>query len=66
MKSRKVKIIVFYRDMHVSFNEPTLKRPVFKRYNTTFIIDECYLLEFLPSLIREDIERVEVQECDTK
>lgn len=58
MKSRKVKIIVFYRNLYTYENAPTLK----ERYTTTFILDECYLLEFLPSLIREDVERVEVQE----
>lgn len=31
-------------------------------YRTTFIIEECYLLEFLASLVREDIERVEITE----
>lgn len=60
MKSRKIKIIVFYRNLYTCENAPTLK----ERYTTTFILDECYLLEFLPSLIREDVERVEVQEYD--
>lgn len=60
MKSRKVKIIVFYRNLYTCENATTLK----ERYTTSFILDECYLLEFLPSLIREDVERVEVQEYD--
>lgn len=62
MPSRKIKIIIFYRELHNCENAPTLK----ERYTTTFIIDECYLLEFLPSLIREDIDRVEVQEYGSR
>ena len=67
MKSRKVKIIVFYRNLYTENattnlytceNATTLK----ERYTTTFILDECYLLEFLPSLIREDVESVEAQD----
>ena len=60
MKSRKVKIVIFYRGLHDCENAPTIK----ERYTTTFIIEECYLLEFLPSFIREDIERVTVEEYD--
>ena len=60
MKSKKVKIIVFYRQLYSCENASTLK----ERYMTTFILDESYLLEFLPSLIREDIERIEVEEYD--
>lgn len=60
MKSRKVKITIIYRKLHSSENASTIE----EQYITTFIIEECYLLEFLPSLIREDIERVEVEEYD--
>lgn len=65
MKSRKVKIIVVYRSPHTYENAPTSKErytTTFTYLATTYIMDECYLLEFLPSLIREDIESVEVQE----
>lgn len=60
MASRKVKITIFYRGLHNVEGATTIK----ERYTTTFIIEECYLLEFLPSFIRTDIERVEVCEYD--
>lgn len=60
MKYRKVKILIFYRKEYDCEDRPTLK----ERHTTTFIIEDCYLLEFLPSLIREDIERIEVCEYD--
>lgn len=60
MKNRKSKIMIFYRGLHNCENARTLKE-----IHTTFIIiEECYLLELLPYFIREDIERVEVEEYD--
>lgn len=61
MKSRKIKIIVVYRNQYTYENVLTSKER-YTNQTTTYIMDECYLLEFLPSLIREDIESVEVQE----
>jgi len=54
MESRKVKITIWYNNLNTC--------EIKNEYTTTFIIKECYLLEFLPSLIREYIERVEVEE----
>ena len=56
MESRKVKITIWYNNLNTC--------EIKNEYTSTFIIDECYLLLFLPSLIRADIERVEVQEYD--
>lgn len=61
MESRKVKITIFYRGLHDVPNATTIK----EKYNTTIIIEECYLIELLPRLIREDIERIVVEEYDS-
>ena len=55
-----VKITIFYRIYNDCEGRPTQE----ERHTTTFIIDSCYLLEFLPSLVKEDIERVEVCRYD--
>jgi len=55
-----VEITIFYRIYNDCEGRPTQ----YERYITTFIIDSCYLLEFLPFLVREDIERVEVCKYD--
>ena len=57
MKDRKVKITIWY--LYADLLMPMLKN---ESTTTTFIIDECYLLEFLPSLVRPDIQKVEVCE----
>lgn len=57
MKSRKVKITIWY--LFTDLPMPMLKN---ESTATTVIIDECYLLEFLPSLVRPDIQKVEVCE----
>lgn len=60
MKSKRVKILIFYRGYHDVPNASTIK----EKYNTTIIIEESYLLELLPRLIKEDIERIMVEEYD--
>lgn len=54
---RKVKIRVFYRGMHDSAIAPTIK----ERYMTTFILDESTAMHLLQYLVRNDIERVEME-----
>lgn len=54
MNSRKVKITIWYNNLNIY--------EVNNELTTTFIINDCYLLQFLPSLIREDIQKVEVCE----
>lgn len=72
MKNRKVRITVWY--FYTNTDLPILMPK--ESPTTTFVIAEHYLLEFLQSLIRADIARVEVEEyktdnefsihCDTK
>lgn len=54
---RKVKIRVFYRGLHDSAIAPTIK----ERYMTTFILDESTAMHMLQYLVRNDIERVEME-----
>lgn len=51
MKGRKVKITIWYNNL----NTYEIKN----EFTTTVIIDECYLLDFMGHLIREDIQKVE-------
>jgi len=67
MENRKVKITIWYNNLNTDIitNQYTLNIDIItNEYTTTLIIDECYLLEFLPSLIREDVKRVVVEEYD--
>lgn len=58
MTSKIVKIIVYYKG---SFD---FGNTLLRGQGTTFVMEERYLLEFFPSLIREDIDRVEIMKYD--
>ena len=56
MGSRKVKITIWYNNLNTDI--------VTTEYTTILIIEDCYLLEFLHYLIREDIKKAVVEEYD--
>lgn len=53
MSGKKIKIIIVFRD---------ISGATYNMFFTTIIIDEADLEKILPSLIREDIAKIEIQE----
>ena len=67
MPSRKIKITIWYNNLNTDIvtNQYNLNADIVtNEHTTTLIIEDCYLLDFLRYLIREDIKKAVVEEYD--